>query len=97
MKNSLDDIFINNIPTLDLHGEIRSSARVLIKEFVYDNYVLKNRRILIIHGVGTGALKNEVSEVLKINKMVESFHLNSYNQGCTIVYLKKYESSDIYG
>lgn len=89
MTSYFDDIFINNIPTLDLHGEIRSSARVLVKEFVYDNHVLKNNRILIIHGVGTGALKNEVIEVLKINKLVKSFHLNPYNPGCTVVYLKK--------
>ncbi len=89
MTSYFDDIFISDIPTLDLHGEIRSSARVLVKEFIYDNYVLKNNRILIIHGVGTGALKNEVREVLKTNKMIESFHLNPYNPGCTVVYLKK--------
>lgn len=89
MTSYFDDIFISNIPTLDLHGEIRSSARVLVKEFIYDNYVLKNNRILIIHGVGTGALKKEVREVLKTNKMIESFHLNPYNPGCTVVYLKK--------
>ncbi len=89
MHSLLDDIFINNIPTLDLHGEIRSSARVLVKEFIYDNYVLKNNRILIIHGVGEGIIKKEVHNVLKENKMVESFHLNPYNQGCTVVYLKE--------
>lgn len=87
MKSSLDDIFISNIPTLDLHGEMRSSARVLVKEFIYDNHVLKNKRILIIHGVGTGVIKKEVHKLLKENKMVESFHLNPYNQGCTVVYL----------
>ena len=38
MKTSLDDIFINSLPTLDLHGEIRDSARVLVNEFINDNY-----------------------------------------------------------
>ena len=42
MKSKLDDVFIENLPTLDLHGEIRSSARVLIKEFIYDNYINKS-------------------------------------------------------
>ncbi len=88
MKTQLDDVFIDNVPSLDLHGEFRFSARVLVKEFIYDNYVLKNKRILIIHGVGTGAIKEEVYNVLKNDKRVESYHLNHYNQGCTVVYLK---------
>ena len=88
MKTQLDDVLIDNVPSLDLHGEFRFSARVLVKEFIYDNYVLKNKRILIIHGVGTGAIKEEVYNVLKNDKRVESYHLNHYNQGCTVVYLK---------
>lgn len=88
MRNFLDDVFINNIPTLDLHGEFRFSARVLVEEFINDNYYLKNKKVLIVHGVGTGAIKNEVQCVLKRNKLVASFHLNPYNEGCTIVYLK---------
>ena len=40
----LDDVFINSLPSLDLHGEIRDSARVLVKEFIYDNYLLKNNQ-----------------------------------------------------
>lgn len=89
MKTSMDDVFINNLPSLDLHGEIRSSARVLIKEFVEDNYLLKNEKVIIIHGVGTGALKDETYKVLKSNKHVEDFHINHYNPGCTLVYIKK--------
>jgi len=89
MKTTLDDIFINSLPTLDLHGEIRDSARVLVKDFINDNYVLKNRKVIIIHGVGTGALKDETYKVLKKDKRVEEFHLNHYNAGCTIVYINK--------
>ena len=45
MENRLfDDVFINSLPSLDLHGEVRDSARVLVKEFIYDNYILKNKR-----------------------------------------------------
>ncbi len=88
--NSLDDVFISNLPTLDLHGEIRDSARVLIKDFLYDNYVLKNKKIVIIHGIGTGAIKEEVNECLKKSKYVLSYHINKFNVGCTLVYLKKY-------
>lgn len=88
MNFSFDDIFISSLPSLDLHGEIRDSARVLVKEFLEDNYKLRNNRVVIVHGVGTGALKNEVHQVLKNSKIVEKYHLNHYNVGCTMVYLK---------
>ena len=85
----LEDIFIKNLPTLDLHGEITSSARVLVKEFIEDNYTLKNEKLVIIHGVGTGIIKNEVHKILHESKKVKSFHLNHYNSGCTMVFLIK--------
>jgi len=88
MKNSFDDIFVKNLPALDLHGEIKDSARVLIKDFIHDNYVLRNTKVLIIHGVGTGVIKEEVKRCLKNNKYVIDYHQNMFNAGCTIVYLK---------
>lgn len=89
MKTSLDHIFINNLPSLDLHGEIRASARVLIKEFIEDNYKLRKNKVVIVHGNGTGALKEETFKILKNNKYVLDYKLNLFNPGCTLVYLKK--------
>ncbi len=89
MKTVFDDIFIESLPKLDLHGEIRDSARVLVKEFIEDNYKLKNYKVNIVHGVGQGIIKDEVYKVLKQNKLVEDFYLNHFNQGCTIVYIKR--------
>ena len=89
MKTSLDHIFINNLPSLDLHGEIRASARVLIKEFMEDNYKLRKNKVVIVHGNGTGALKEETFKILKNNKYVLDYKLNLFNPGCTLVYLKK--------
>ena len=89
MKTVFDDIFIDSLPKLDLHGEIRDSARVLVKEFIEDNYKLRNYKLNIVHGVGEGIIKDEVHRVLKQDKLVEDFHLNHYNSGCTIVYLKR--------
>lgn len=85
----LEDIFIDNCPKLDLHGETKASARVLINEFIEDNYILKSKKIIIVHGIGTGALKSETHRVLSNNKKVHSFHLNHYNSGCTVVFLNK--------
>lgn len=84
----VDDLFIDNLPTLDLHGEIKQSARVLVNEFINDNYFLKNKKVVIIHGIGSGALRKEVNAVLKNNKRVSSFRLVGYNTGCTLVYLR---------
>lgn len=89
MKTSLDHIFINNLPSLDLHGEIRASARVLIKEFIEDNYNLRKSKVIIVHGNGTGALKDETFKELKKSKYVLDYKLNIFNPGCTLVYLKK--------
>lgn len=77
----------SNIPSIDLHGETRDSARVLVMEFINDNIKLKNEKVLIIHGIGSGALKNEVHKNLKINKKVKSYKLDNFNNGCTVVEL----------
>lgn len=80
-------MFYSNIPSIDLHGETRDSARVLLMEFINDNIKLKNEKVLIIHGIGSGALKNEVHKNLKINKKVKSYKLDNFNNGCTVVEL----------
>ena len=78
-----------NLPTLDLHGVDRDYARILINEFIEDSYNLKEERVIIIHGIGTGILKQETAKTLKINKKVESYNLNNFNIGETIVNIKK--------
>ena len=66
-------MFTSNIPTLDLHGETRESSRVLVNEFINDNCLLKNKTIVIIHGIGSGILKKEVHLTLKNNKKVKNY------------------------
>lgn len=78
-----------NLPTLDLHGIDRDYARILINEFIEDSYNLKEERVIIIHGIGTGILRQETAKTLKINKKVESYSLNNFNVGETIVNIKK--------
>lgn len=78
-----------NLPTLDLHGVDRDYARILINEFIEDSYNSKEERVIIIHGIGTGILRQETAKALKINKKVESYSLNNFNVGETIVNIKK--------
>lgn len=80
-------MFYSSMPKLDLHGETKDSSRVLLKEFINDNYKLGNTHIAVIHGIGSGTLKKEVHLLLKRNKLVSSFKLDNFNIGCTLVEL----------
>lgn len=83
-----DIIFIDNLPKLDLHGYDRETARVAVNDFVKDNKKLKQKFINIVHGIGSGILKNSVHEQLRKNKDVLDYKTFYYNQGCTIVKIK---------
>ena len=78
-----------NLPTLDLHGLDREYARILINDFIKDNYQLKNKQVIIIHGNGTGVIKKTTQQTLKKNKFVEEFHIDNFNDGMTIVSIRK--------
>lgn len=82
-------INVNNIPTIDLHGESSDISRVLIESFIEENIKLKNYSIAIIHGKGLGILKKTTHEVLRKNKYVLDFKIYYFNDGMTIVKLKK--------
>lgn len=76
-----------NCPTLDLHGETGDIAKILVKDFIYDNYRLKSRYIIIIHGIGKGIVKKRIYEELKIDKYVKNYKQDNFNPGATIVEL----------
>lgn len=78
-----------NLPTLDLHGMDRDYAKILVNEFIKDNYQMKTNKLIIIHGNGLGIIKKVVQEELKRNKLVEKFYIDNFNTGETIVFLRK--------
>ena len=79
----------SNIPSIDLHAFDRDYAKICIKDFVMDNYKLKKEKVAIIHGIGTGILRKATTEVLKHNKYVDSYKIDNFNSGMTIVTLKR--------
>ena len=83
----MEDIFINRLPTIDLHGYDTASAKVATNDFISDNIILKKDKIIIIHGIGTGLVRQAVHEVLSQNKYVSEYHTLNLNHGCTIAYL----------
>lgn len=80
------DPFTNSLPYVDLHSEDRVNALIKVDEFIKDNIKLKNKKIVIIHGIGTGILRNAVHDYLKKDKRVKSYNLD-INIGQTIVEL----------
>ena len=79
----------NSLPTLDLHGLDREYARILIQDFINDNYKLKNEKVIIVHGIGTGIIRKTTQETLRKNNLVESYKIDNFNDGMTIVQLKQ--------
>ena len=88
MKNKFIDPFTCNLPSIDLHGYDRDSARVQVKDFINDNYRMKNDNFYIIHGVGSGVIRKATIDVLKHDKRVLEYKISNPNIGCTTVWLK---------
>lgn len=77
----------SNIPSLDLHGESRDIAIIIVQEFIEDCYQLKKSPLIIIHGRGKGILKKAVHQELKKNRLIKNYKLDSFNIGQTIIEL----------
>lgn len=84
----ISDIFLSRYPKIDLHGYDRDTARMTVNDFVAENIILKNEMIVIIHGIGSGIVRREVHEALRVNKNVLEYKIDNFNSGCTIVKLK---------
>lgn len=80
--------FLFNLPTIDLHSEDRVNATIMVNDFINDNIKLKKYKIIIIHGKGSGVLKETVHNYLKKDKRVKDYYLD-INVGQTIVELNK--------
>lgn len=81
-------MILSNTPKLDLHGFDRDYAKMLIEEFILENYKMKNYQVLIVHGNGTGTLRKTTQETLRQNKYVEEYKIDNFNSGCTIVKIR---------
>ncbi|MDD2625625.1 MAG: Smr/MutS family protein [Tenericutes bacterium] len=83
-----DLITTKNIPKIDLHGETSDISVIYLKKFILENYKLKVKYFVVIHGIGKDIIRKAIYEELNINKFVEEYKMDMYNPGCTIVKLK---------
>ncbi len=80
-------IFTDNLPSIDLHGYDRDSARVKTLEFINDNIKMKNEVICVVHGIGSGILKNEIYKMLSKHNNVLEYQTHYRNNGMTLILL----------
>ena len=81
------NVFLNILPSLDLHGYSRDMIEVLINDFLKLNLRVGKHKVVIVHGKGEGILKHACHELLKRDKRVKNFYIDSSNTGCTVVEL----------
>ena len=76
---------------LDLHGKTVSEAEVEMDQYLDDAFLAGYSEVSIIHGKGTGALRQGVHAYLRRNPHVAGFRLGKYGEGeagVTVVTLK---------
>ena len=76
---------------LDLRGMRYEDAEPLINSYISDASYGGLKSVSIIHGFGTGVIRELVQKKLKTNKLVKSYRYGGQNeggQGATIVELE---------
>ena len=78
-------------PELDIRGMMTDEGVAMVDRFLDDAVLAHLTTVTIIHGKGTGALRQAVQQHLKTCKYVKSYRLGRYGEGetgVTIVELK---------
>ena len=70
-------------PEVNLIGMTTDEALPVMEKYLDDAYLAHLKNVRIVHGRGTGALKNMVHQRLKKLKYVDSFRLGTFGEGDT--------------
>ncbi len=68
-------------PELNLIGKTVDEAMGVLDKYLDDAYLAKLHQVTIIHGVGTGALRNAVQNHCKRSKYVKNYRMGEYGEG----------------
>ncbi len=83
------DPFLNNLPTLDVHGYTPDLVIWRVSDFINDNLIMGNYKIVIVHGIGMGILKEEIRKHFNKDKRISKMYGDPFNLGITILELTK--------
>ena len=78
-------------PEMDLRGQTVDEALVSIDKYLDDAFLSGLREVTLIHGKGTGALRDGIHQYLRRHPHVNTFRLGKYGEGesgVTVVDLK---------
>ena len=78
-------------PELDVRGMIGEDAVFMVDKYLDDAHIAGIKSVTIIHGKGTGALRQAIWTALKKDSRVSSYRAGQYGEGgagVTIVTLK---------
>ncbi|MBQ2968718.1 MAG: endonuclease MutS2 [Clostridia bacterium] len=78
-------------PELDIRGKFAEEGVAEMERFIDDAVVANLKTVTIVHGKGTGALRQAIHDALKCNRRVEEFRLGRFGEGdlgVTVVQLK---------
>ena len=78
-------------PQLDVRGERLSSAMEMVVRYIDDAMMLGMNNVRIIHGKGTGVLRDEIQKYLKTVPGVSSVSDEDVRQGGTGVTIVTFE------
>ena len=71
-----------SVPTsVDLRGMMSDEAVLVMERYLDSAVMAKLKQVTIIHGKGTGALRQAVQSALKHNRQVKSFRIGNFGEG----------------
>ena len=71
----------NISPEINLLGKTVDEALSVLDKYLDDAYLAHLKSVRIVHGKGTGALRNAVQQHLRRTKYVDSFRLGEFGEG----------------
>ena len=77
---------------MHLRGQRAAGADQLVDDYLNDAYLQRLPYVRIVHGKGTGALREVVRQVVAKHPLVERFETPPHNEGgdgVTVVYLRE--------
>ena len=83
MKDIIKSKSTNIKNEIDLRGKTLDEAMLELDKYIDDVYLAGIKQAYIIHGKGTGVLREGIRSYIKKHKYIKSFRTGNYNEGGT--------------